>query len=221
MDVVKILGDSFLFRGIDESVLEKLLSENPPALVSYKRGELIYSSSDQRQMVGFVASGRCEVRIDKADGSKTLLNTLSESDSFGVLSVYSRDDFPTQIFAAVNCSVILFDGDQIRHFVNNYSQISANMIDFLVERINFLNRKIATMSAGTVEEKLSSLLLSERKKYGGNSFRFNRVKAAERIGSGRASVYRAISALENEGLISIDEKMITIIDPLGLERKIK
>ena len=221
MNTTEILSKSFLFRGMECEKLEKILYENTPALVSYKRGELIYSSSDSRQFVGFVASGRCEVRIDKSDGSKTLLNTLSESDSFGVLSVYSKEDFPTQIFAAVNCTVILFSGDQIRHFVNNYSQISANMIDFLVERINFLNRKIATISAGSVEEKLSSLLLSERKKYGDSSFKFNRVKAAERIGSGRASVYRAISSLENEGLISTDEKTITIIDPEGLERKIK
>lgn len=221
MDITKKLSKTFLFQGIEANMLEKIIEEHPPTIISYKRGELIYSSADGRGLVGFVASGRCEVRIDRSDGSKTLLNVLNESQSFGILSIYSKEEFPSKIFAAVNTTVIFFNEDKIRHFVNNYSQISANLIDFLCERISFLNKKVATLSSGRVEDKLAKLLLSECEKYNSNTFPFNRQKTAERIGAGRASVYRAIAILSDEGLISLDEKTIQIIDRDGLERKTK
>ena len=220
MNIVNQLSKSFLFSGIEDTLLEKIINENPPCLKSYKRGELIYSSADERGLVGFIASGRCEVRLDR-DGSKTVINLLSESDSFGILSVYSKEDFPTRIFAAVNTTVIFFDEHKIRNFVNNYSQISANLIDFLCERINFLNKKIATLSSSTVEEKLVNFLISEYRKRNSESFPFNRMKTAESIGAGRASIYRAIASLTDEELIRVDDKTVYIIDLKGLERKIK
>lgn len=221
MDIYKILSESFLFSGIEEDELHRLISDNPPEILSYKRGELVYSSADAKSKVGFVASGRCEIRLDRQDGSKTLLNSLTESDSFGVLTVYSEEAFPTRVYAAICSSIIFFSDTQIKDFVNNNSQISANLIHFLTDRISFLNKKIATLSQGRVEEKLAAELLSESKKFSSLEFDFNCKKGGERIGAGRASVYRAISSLEAEGLIKFDNKKIYILNQKGLERMTK
>lgn len=219
MKIVQILSETFLFRGINEKTLERIISENPPSLSTYKRGDLIYSSMDERKLVGFVASGRCEIRIDSNERTKTLLNTLSTGESFGVLSIYSDDDFPTKIYATVNCSVIFFSDSQIRHFVNNYSQITQNLIIFLAGRISFLNKKISTFTGVRVEDRLWSFLLSEREKHSSDIIPFNYQKTSEEINAGRASVYRAVSSLEESGLIKLIDKQIQIIDPKGFERK--
>ena len=118
-------------------------------------------------------------------------------------------------------SVIFFSASQIEEFVNNNSQISANLIHFHAQRISFLNKKIATLSQGRVEDKLAAELLSESKLCACDEFVFNCKKASERIGAGRASVYRAISSLEAEGLIKFDNKKIYILDLHGLERMTK
>ena len=129
--------------------------------------------------------------------------------------------FPTQIFAAKNSSVLFFSKAQIEVFVNNYSQISQNLIHFLANRITFLNHKIATFSGNSVEEKLAAFLLSERARFCSDSFEFNRLKTAEEINSGRASVYRVLAHLEENGIISLVDKKINILDPNGLERIVK
>ena len=221
MEIYDILSKSFLFSGIEKEELHRLIAGKYPEIKSYKRGELVYSSADPERKVGFVASGKCEIRIDRQDGSKTLLNSLTSSDSFGVLSVYSEEEFPTQIYAAVGSSVIFFSAEQIEFFVNQNAQISANLIRFLAERISFLNKKIATLSQGRVEDKLASELLLESKKCASDEFDFNCSKTGEIIGAGRASVYRALSSLEAEGLIKFDNKKIYILDRKGLERMTK
>lgn len=221
MDVSKILSETFLFSGIETDRINTIISDSPPEIISYKRGETVYSSADPDRKVGFVASGKVDVRIERHDGAKTLLNSLYESDSFGVLSVYSSEEFPTKIYAAKNCTIIFFSAEQIDKFVKNYSQISANLINFLAERISFLNRKIATLSQGRVDDKLAAHLLSESKRCGSVTIDLNCSKISEIIGVGRASVYRALYSLEADGLISVNQKEITIINPEGLERMTK
>ena len=213
------LKQSFLFKGLSDDLMRSILSSNEPIVRTFKRGELIYSSESSEKLVGFITSGKCEVRLDRNDGSKTLLNSIGEGGSFGILSIYSEEQFPTRIYAAKNSEVLFFNSDQIEYFVNNYSQISLNLINFMAERISFLNKKIATFSGIRVEDRLASFLISERERHSSNTFPFNCQKTSEEINAGRASVYRAISSLEELGLIKLSDKQIEILDPQGLERK--
>lgn len=218
MEIETRLSQTFLFCGLDEEMIKNILKDNTPHKAEFKRGELVYSSESKTPLVGFVLSGRLEVRLDRGEGGKTVLNILSEGGSFGVLSIYSSEEFPTRIFATKNSTVLFFTAEQIQHFVNNYSQISANLIHFLAERISFLNKKIATFSANKVENKLAAFLLCEGDRLCSDEFAFNAQKTSEEINAGRASVYRAITSLTEEGLIELVDKKIYIKDREGLER---
>lgn len=218
MEIIKILKESFLFKQLsDETLRETVLSEQS-SIVSFKRGESVYSSESPNKAVGIILSGRCEIRIDRKNHSKTVLNVLGESDSFGILSIYSAEDFPTQVYATKNSQIIFFSDEQIRYFVNNSSQISQNLIEFLANRISFLNKKITAFSAPRVEERLAVFLLCEYDGKKSDQLSFNCQKAAENINAGRASVYRALDSLEKAGLIKFDNKKIIILDRTGLER---
>ena len=124
-------------------------------------------------------------------------------------------------FAYKNSTVLYISSSDFINLVNNYSQISNNLIKFLANRIVFLNKKIETFSGTRVEDRLSAYLICEAQKYKSNTFPINYLKTSEEINAGRASVYRALSALENEGIIKIENKKITIINFDVLERKKK
>ena len=216
--MLKKLRNCFLFCGMGESDLAKILTKNQPMTRNYRRGEIVYPSNDSGCAVGIVVDGRCEVCRIHNDDSKTILNNLSSGDSFGVLSVFSDDEFPTSIIAASNCEILFFSKDQILYFVNNYSQISLNIINFLADRVCFLNKKIATFSSGGAEAKFASFLLSESSRLNDLSFTVNFKKTAEVLNCARASVYRAAKSLEESGYISINERKIQIINKEELER---
>lgn len=215
--MIEFLKKTFLFCDVDDKLLEDLLKVQSPVCQNFKRGDLIYPTGDV-PMVGFVVSGKCEVRRDRCEGGKIVLNVLEKNDSFGILSVYSADEFPTQIFASKNSSVLFFTDEQIWYFVNNCSQISSNLIKFMANRISFLNKKIATFSGQRVEDRLAAYILCKHDLSPCDPLPFNCQKASEEINSGRASVYRAIASLEEDGLIKFVDKKIYIIDRKGLER---
>jgi CRP-like cAMP-binding protein len=189
-----------------------------PAIRSFKRGEIVYPLDDVGCSVGFILEGQCAVCRIHGDDTKTILNTLVECDSFGILSVFSKEEFPTTIFADSSCKILFFSKDQIVGFVNNYSQISLNLINFFAQKVVFLNKKIATFSSGSTDAKLASFLLCESKRLDNDVMTINFKKTANVLGCARASVYRAAKSLEEAGYISINERKIQIINKTELER---
>ena len=137
MNYIELLKESFLFTDVDNKVIEGLISEHPPSHFTFKRGDEIFSSKDEA-VVGFILSGECEVRHAKQCGKNAVLNILTEGDSFGILSIYSEEQFPTQIFALKNSEIIFFSKEQIQHFVNSDLHISSNLINFLANRISHI-----------------------------------------------------------------------------------
>ena len=212
------LKNTFLFKNIRQEVLDELLKDIPTEEKKYSKGDIIYSPRDFEKKIGFVYHGECSVSR-QSGGSLVPLNVIKEYDSFGIVAVFSkREDFPTIVTAKTACSILFFTKDSIRSLVERNSQISINVIEFLTAKIDFLNDKVAAFSGGCVEEKLASYLLGLQRKHDSLEFDFNKKKSAEALNCGRASLYRAIGALESGGYISVDNKKITIIDLNGLER---
>ena len=215
MNLSEFFKDTFLFSGIEIETITELISGSVIEK-HFKRGELIYSCECYENMVGFVESGECEVN---SQNSRVPLNTLKPPASFGITSVFTtRSDFPTNIYAKHNSTVLFIDKNDLFKMMQLCPKISKNIISFLVERIEFLNTKISTFSSENVESKLSHYLLCKYRIFG-EEFEINLSHAAEEINAGRASLYRALSSLECDGLISRDGKKIVVNNPKGLERK--
>lgn len=215
------LKNTFLFKGISEDDIDFLLNDVKTEEKTYQRTELIFSPDEFERKLGFVLRGECLVGR-QSGGTFLPLNTLGEGDSFGILTVFSaRDEFPTLIKSKGACTVLFFSAEEVHRLVAKSPEVSMNVIRFLARKISFLNDKITSFSGGSVEEKLAGYILEQRRKHNSLSFDFNKKKSAEALNCGRASLYRAIASLEEDGLISFENKKIIINDQNGLERILK
>ncbi len=217
MELIKFLSSTFLFAGIEYGKCCEMIESIFPELREFSRGELIFDGRKEKKL-GFVVKGKCEVSVHRSDAGCVSLNNISEHGSFGILSIFSKDDYPTEIYAKKNTTCVFISEKDVLSLINLSSEIALNVIEFLAQRVSFLNARLTTFSGGSVERKLSSYLLLELKKYNENPFPFNKKHSAEAIGSGRASLYRALAGLEQSDLIKLYDKKIQIIDRIGLER---
>ena len=217
-EIYKFLDGVFLFKGLRKDSLPDALSTVNFELKEYNKGDLIYSPKDRRKSIGFVYSGECEVRSLHGANDSTPINRISRPGSFGIISVFSsRDEFPTYIYAVKKSRILFISGDDVVTLTRRFPTVSLNVINFLVDRISFLNDRLATHTGSTVEDKLISYILYKRKSLGKDEFAFNKAKAASVINCGRASVYRALDKLVEDGLIQLDPHKIIISDLVGLE----
>ena len=219
MQETDFIGSLFFFRGLERSIVGELLGHTAPEIRDYGRGETIFSPEEFEHKLGFVVSGCCEVLRVRPDGSTLPLNRLESGDSFGVLSLFSREEtFPTAVKASRSCRILFFSKTDVLSLIQKEPAIAMNVIEFLSDRIGFLNKKIATLTGGSAEERLSAYLLEEYRLRGAE-LSVNCKKTADALNLGRASLYRAMNSLTEKGFINYDTKKIYIIDPQGLERK--
>ena len=211
---------TFLFKDIDKDIVSKLLKLIEPEKKCFEKNQFIYTKEAYKRKVGFVVTGKCSIVRKSAEGANINLNTLNPTDSFGITAALSQDEFLTDVMAVKRTEVLFISEKDILFLVENNSKIALNLINFLTDRISFLNRKIATFSSANADKKLASFLLNEEKKYG-SCFVINCKKTAESIGTARASFYRALNNLINSNLISFQNKKIYIIDPEGLKGMLK
>ena len=210
-EIKDFLKSVFLFSELSQEEIGALIEGHSYRVESFGRGELVYNNESHFGAIGFVMEGRLEVRRDKEDGSYAVLNTLNEGASFGVLSVFSDEPYPTSLITAKSARVVFFDSDTVKKMARENFKISENIIKFMAERISFLNKKIETFSGTRVEDRLFSYLKSKSEALSSEEFPLNLKKCSEAINAGRASVYRAIESLTESGVITFDNKKIKII----------
>ncbi len=206
----EFLSSLFPFVGTEDGVIQSIISTLNYTERDFRRGEKVFDGSDS-PAVGFIVEGECEVRQTKHDGSPVSLNRLVKGQSFGILSVFGKADFPTELYAKRNTTVMFIGAEDFIALIHAYPEVSYRVISFLAGKVSFLNRKIRTMSGTRVEDRLASFILSESEKHG-SIIPFNCKRTAEAINSGRSSVYRALDSLAGLGLISFDTRTVKILD---------
>ena len=221
-ELCDFLSSVFLFNEVSRETVADILKTITPEIKLYAHKEEIYTPLDYEHKIGFLIKGECTVERIKNDGNSVPLNTLKPGQSFGIMTVLSCDEeFPTRIVAKRESEILFISKEDALKLINSYPKIAMNVISFLTKKICFLNSKIATFSSATVEEKLSNYILSEYKRIDSEVIPFNCQKSAAAISAGRASLYRAINALSDEGIIRLENKKIYILDLKGLERNSK
>lgn len=213
------LKNLFLFKNVPEEVLQSSVNLITVETKEYKAKERIYSPNNYEHKLGFVLSGKCLIERIKTKGEPVPLNVVVPGESFGIMAVLTnQDEYPTQISAITPSKILFINQHDVLNLIKSNQTIAMNVISFLADRISFLNKKIATFSSDTVEQKLASYILSEYSKNGTNPFTFNCKRSAEAINAGRASLYRAINSLSEKEAIKLVDKKIYISDVKSLER---
>ena len=215
----KVLGSSFLFKGVDSICVDKCLRAINTEEVIYKKNETVYSPADFDKKIGFIAKGEATVGRIKANGDIIPLNFLTSGSAFGVLAAFTgRDEFPTVITAKKDLTVVYVNRYDLEEMMKISHQLSINLIEFLASRIEFLCDKISSFSSDNVEQKLARYLYHLYSEFQSADLKFNKKHAAESLNTGRTSLYRSLEKLEQSGVIKINDKTIIITNLKELER---
>jgi len=206
-----IIRSCFLFNGVEE--INVYLENDGCSLMTFEKGEHIYTPDNFFRSVGLVLSG--EVLVTNEKGRKLIVNTITQGKPFGVASVFSEnEEYETTLKATAKCTVLFFSQELLSEMIKQ-PVIAENYIRFLTGRIHFLNDKIRSLSCTDAEQALAGYLLANEAD--GVCLTGQLSTLAEKLGMGRASLYRAFDLLTKNGLIQRDGKTVTIKDKIKLK----
>ena len=210
-----LMAQNPVFRNIPLETLRPLLNREAQ-LQSFRKGEILFSPDCFQKSMGLFLRG--SVVAEKGRGS-VILNTFQPGNGFGVATLFcSSTRYVTTIRAKSNGLVAFFSDEAMTRLFREEPQISLNYISFLASRIHFLNHRIDQFTAVSAEEKVVLYLLEQVEK--GNPIRMegSYAKLADMLDLSRSSLYRAMDALEADGILKKEGKLLTILDQKGLEQ---
>ncbi len=189
-----------LFDGFDENEINSLLVDYAKKPVNYAKTDVIYSPVDKERKLGIILSGKAAVYSSDIE-RKVLLRSLEKSQIFGISNLFSKSDkFSTNIIAKNVCTVLFISADNVSEMLQKNKKFLHNYIEYLADRVRFLNRKITYFTAGSAERRLSLYLCSlgdERMV----KIKCNMSDLSLMLDIGRASLYRAFDTLCKDNCI--------------------
>ena len=167
-----------------------------------------------RRCLVLIIKGKASVIKTGLDGRKTIINSLSEGDVFGMASLfYEQEEFPSEIIAEKDLRLAVLSKECIEKAILQNPDFAKAYITLLSEKIHFLNRKIAAFSESDASEKLFRWILSTAGEKEEFELPCSISKLSSMLGIGRASVYRAFETLEEKKKIHKTGKKIVILKP--------
>ena len=197
-----------LFGRVNELQWNRTLKDS--GLIRVEKGESVYAPKRFRRCLGVVLRGRVQVRRESL-----LMSTLSAGDVFGAAALFTDGgDYPATITALTRCEALLIPEESVRRLLRECGPFAEDYAAYLSGRIRFLSQRLEAVSDPSAEGKLARYLLAA----GGDSLTLPAAALCQRLGVGRATLYRAFETLEGAGAIAREGKTIRILRREALEQ---
>lgn len=196
----------FLFEGVSPTEKDRCWAIDSGEEASFAKGEVIYDSERAKRALALVLEGSVRVLH-----GRVVMNELHAGDVFGAAALFGEEDpFPTTVAARTDCRVLFIPQATVSVWMAAVPRVGENYIRFLSDRIRFLNRRLATLTAGHTDGKLWRYLLAHRDGDGVVRLSGGIAELAKTLNMGRSSLYRGLDALTADGKIKRRGKEILI-----------
>ena len=191
-----------LFAGVfaDEAALAAEAALGGYSTAQFAPGEAITHGDGVRWMALVLRGG---AKVYSADaGRQVLLRPIGTGDLVGVAQLFSATSpAMSRMIADRETEMLVLEAPAVRRLLDASSRFRDNCLAFLADRVAFLNRKIATVTAGSAERRLALSLDSmagEREEF---TLATSLQTLADALDISRASLYRALETLEQDGFL--------------------
>ncbi len=197
----------FLLDGLPEEVARSYWEQATSLPRDYTRGDTIYDSRTAQPALAVILRGQVTVFHGRVK-----MNTLQEGDVFGAAALFGgAEPNASRVVARTACRVAFIPQDTVAKWMAEEPVVAANYVRFLSDRIRFLNRRLATLTAGHTDGRLWKHLLTCKGEDGWVRLPGGMAELARSLDMGRSSLYRSLDALVTAGHIVRQGKNIRIL----------
>ena len=216
----KLITQSFLFKDVPAEIINEALLSDECEVHVFDKNESVYSKEKFSKSIGLVLKGSLSVQKNSKNHCLSM-NRISCGNFFGAAAVFcDNEDYVTLLKAVEKTKAVFFTENLLRELMQKSFEAAENYIRFLTGRIRFLNDKIDHLGAGGTERMLGRYLLNNSAVTENGCITHlpcSFSELSQLLGIGRASLYRSLDALENEGIIKRNGKNIELINIKKLE----
>ena len=214
-----------IFSGLTESELAFLAQRAVPR--QYSAGETVFSEGEPCTGLYVVEHGHIRIFKSSAGGREQVLSIDGPGSSVAELPVFDGGNYPASVMALEDSTLLFVSKQDFQSLCLAHPQVALKVLRVVGARLRRLVGIIEELSFTTVRHRLASFLLREARSHGKRTAKGTEVvlpgsnqELASQIGTVRELVSRNLSRLQSEGMLKIDGRNVTILDPKALEAEL-
>ena len=190
-------------------------------------GEMIFAEAEPCAGLYVIESGNVRIFKTSAGGREQILSIEGAGHSVAELPVFDGGTYPASAQAVSDCSLLFVSKKDFQSLCLQHPEVALKVLRVVGARLRRLVGIIEELSFTTVRHRLAAMLVRLAKSDGqrqGDTITItlpaNNNELAAQIGTVRELVSRNLSRLQNEGLIRIDGRTVTVPDLKKLEAEL-
>jgi len=194
----------------------------------FQGGELIFNEGDPCAGLYVVQSGNIRIFKTSAGGREQVLSIDGPGSSVAELPVFDGGNYPASAQAISESVLLFFSKEDFQTLCRQHPEVALKVLRVIGGRLRRLVGIIEELSFTTVRQRLIALLVRLGKTEGirtGDSVSLtmaaNNSEMAAQIGTVRELVSRNLSRLQSEGLITLENRNLTIPSLRKLESELQ
>jgi CRP-like cAMP-binding protein len=221
-DKIAALRRTALFGELDDTDLNALAERAIERRLA--RDEILFVAGDEARGLFVIVSGSLRAFREGVDGREQVIHVERAGATIAELPVFDDKPYPSTVAAEEETVVLYLDKNDVKSLCLKYPQIALAALKMLAGRLRRCAELVEALSLREVDQRLARWLLSEARARGRRvasgvevTLALTNQQIAARIGSVREVVSRALSRLQQNGLITVDGRRVTICDEQALE----
>ncbi len=204
-----------LFDEISPTNQRKLLNLLKAHTFTFKNDKIILSTIKHESLIGIVLEGHIQITYNNYNGDKIIIQNLKEKDAFGTMFLpITSDDYEITTITDSKIAIIDYENIFNNYYYNHYyySQFINNLLSMMTDELNNKNERIELLSKKTIRNKLLEYfkLKTDGRITKNIYLPFTFIELASYLGIDRSAMHRELKNLQDEGLIEIKNKKITL-----------
>ena len=192
------------------------------------RNKTIFFPGDPAERVYLIRRGAVRLSRVYESGEEITVALLRENSLFGVLSLLTgqRSDRFYHAVAFTRVEMVTAPATSVKAAIEADTSVGLRLLQGLSSRILQTETMIETLTHRDMSSRLVSFLLVLCRDFGVADelgitidLRLSHQAIAEAIGSTRVTITRLLGDLRQSGLVQIDRKKITVLDPIALAKR--
>jgi CRP-like cAMP-binding protein len=218
----QLLTQCPIFRGITENEAELLLKKIHFQVKNYFKDEVVVIAGEPVLNLNIIISGSVRGEMIDYSGKTIKIEDIEAPKPLATAFLFGKENkFPVTVTANNDVKILTVPVSEFLKILQLNLQILKNYLNSISSRAQFLSQKLNFLSFKTIKGKVAHFLLDRAgEKFHSVELKNTQQQLADLFGVTRPSLARVFGEMQKEGLISIKNKTVTLLDRKALNELI-
>lgn len=191
-------------------------------LRAYRRNQIIFMEEETGNYMYLVLTGKVKVAKASSSGKETILAIHKAGDFFGEMSLLDGKTAPATVSAMEDSKIISVSGTDFHKYLMHNEKVLMQIISVLCARLRE-GWQTQSFSSSKADSRIRMAIYELARRHGVQDahgtiidLKITHQELAEMVGTSRETVTRVIAHLRDEGIIEVDQRRMTLLNPQAL-----